>query len=41
VRKPDHITGVASAANGRLDQETLTEIDAVLQNRSLASVVGE
>jgi len=41
VRKPDHITGVAPAAAWRLDQETVAEIDEVLQDRQLASVVGE
>jgi len=41
VRKPDHITGVAPAADWRLDRETLAEIDEALQDRGLASVTGE
>jgi len=41
VRRPDHITGVAPAADWHLDQETRAEIDGVLQDRRLAPVVGE
>lgn len=41
VRKPEHITGVASAADWRLDEQTIAAIDAILQGRDLTSVTGE